>query len=57
MMIILIIIVLRFPGINENFWMAGTFMNAVDKHVRVKSEVAQMKPAEYGQAIPLLKVR
>ena len=31
MMIILIVIVLTFPGINENFWMAGTFVNAVDK--------------------------
>ena len=25
------------------------------KHVRVKSEMAQMKPMEYSQAIPLLK--
>lgn len=32
-------------------------MNAVDKaRQELKSEMAQMKPVEYSQAIPLLKV-
>lgn len=54
--LLLIIIVIKFPGIDESSQMAGTFMNFIDQTSGLISEMAQMKPAESNHAIPLVNI-